>query len=107
MPVSSSVHGPPPLVLPVWEMYIHSGRSMVGLSGLTIEQTRSLAPPPDGFQSIQPMLPGSLRHSPIVYTTPVVHCSLPPRRPWPSHSGTYVGMVTGSTAHQTPWLASQ
>src|SRR5690349_5033610 len=58
VPVSSSAHEPPPLVLPVAAMYCHDGSTMAGLSGLMIEQTISVAPPAGGSQSSQPTLPG-------------------------------------------------
>src|SRR5262245_64301059 len=58
MPVSSSVHFPPPFVLPVAAMNCHDGRTTAGLSELTIEHTISVAPPDGGSQSSQPTLPG-------------------------------------------------
>src|SRR5512146_1012327 len=99
---------PPPFELPVWPTNCHDGRSMDGLSGVMIEHTTSLDPPPFGSQSSQPTLPGAVEQSGIL-TPPLQDQAEPPSYgelvPLPLVPLT--GIAIGSRAQYLPALASQ
>src|SRR5687767_7051982 len=108
MLVSSSVHPPPPLTLPVEGTLSQVGSVIAGLSVLMIEQTSSAAPPLGGDQSSQPTLPGFALHRGTVTTVPQVHGLEPgTTSPLPSHATTSTGIATGRTAQWRPSVESQ
>src|SRR5258708_2329553 len=108
MPVTSSLHDPPPFVLPVDATNSQDGRMIAGLFGLTIEQSSSLAPPPGGVQSSQPTLPGAPLHSGTVRTVFQGQAPEPGTTLFePSQVTVFTGIVIGKTAHPWPWSAAQ
>src|SRR3954471_10526453 len=108
MPVSSSTQPLPPLVLPVEGTSFHDGRMIAGLSGFTIEQTSSPAPPPVGVQSSHPTFPGAPLQSGTVSTVFHGHGPEPGTTLLlPSQVTVLTGIVTGRIAHHDPSLAPQ